>query len=260
LSFLKFLSCPRYLALTTFMLSCPAMHASVDFQLIKVSHLRGMCFIQPIVEKKLPPSVLQIGMELSNKKPFGLGTSNESLLELVFRMSKGSAQIRLGSSSGIEVQTDGSYKLHRGSFLFCHKNNHSWMIKTEENSILINGTGTWMTECLTSGLKVILLEGEITVQNGIKSKVLKSGDLVLVSAGTSMISKPMQIELPLLIGTSRLIKQFPQPLPSKSKLVSAAKVQALRIKKRYEAFVGDVKKDRKLQLWTPTSKTSLDKE
>jgi len=73
-----------------------------------------MCFIQPIVEKKLPPSVLQIGMELSNKKPFGLGTSNESLLELGFRMSNGSAQIRLGSSSGIEVKTDGSYKLHRG--------------------------------------------------------------------------------------------------------------------------------------------------
>ena len=219
-----------------------------------------MCFIQPIAEKKLPPSVLQIGKELSKKKPFGLGTSNESLLELVFRMTIGSAQIRLGSSSGIEVQTDGSYKLHRGSFLFCHKNYLSWMIKAEENSFLINGAGTWMTECLTSGLKLILLEGEITVTNGIKSQVLKSGDLILVSAGSSMISKPMQIELPLLIGTSRLINQFPQPLPSKSKLVSAAKVQALRIKKRYEAFVGDVKKDRKLQLWTPASTKLLDKE
>ena len=66
---------------------------------------------------------------------------------------------------------------------------------------------------------------------------------------SSQPSKPIQIELPLLLGTSRLIKEFSTPLPSKSRIISAAQVQALRLKKRYEAFVGDVSEDKKLQLW-----------
>jgi len=106
-----------------------------------------------------------------------------------------------------------------------------------------------MVECLTAGLKVILLEGKISINNSKKSQVLESGDLVLIDVKSSQPSKPIQIELPLLLGTSRLIKEFSNPLPSKSRMISAAQVQALRLKKRYEAFVGDVSEDKKLQLW-----------
>jgi hypothetical protein len=106
-----------------------------------------------------------------------------------------------------------------------------------------------MLECLTSGLKFIVIEGEMSIIKSNKNQNLKSGDLVLINSKSSQASKPIQIELPLLLGTSRLINGFSISLPSNSRMISAAHVQTLRLKRRYEAFVGDVSEDKKLQLW-----------
>ena len=89
----------------------------------------------------------------------------------------------------------------------------------------------------------------MSINNSNKNQIMKSGDLVLINSKSSQASRPIQVELPLLLGTSRLINGFSTPLPSNSKMISAAHVQALRLKKRYEAFVGDVSEDKKLQLW-----------
>jgi hypothetical protein len=69
------------------------------------------------------------------------------------------------------------------------------------------------------------------------------------------ISQKIQIDLPLLIKTCRLLNNFQSELPSKSRIISAAQVQALRLKKRYEAVVGGVK-DNKLQIWAIKKKNS----
>jgi len=218
--------------------------------LVHVNQKLGTCFVQPLEAKKLPPASLRLGQDIVLKKRLALGTGRDSLLEVELPRATPPVTVRLGSSSGIEFRPDGSIKVHKGSFLFSHSNSLQWMISSRDSSIRIEGSGTWMVECLSVGLKLILLEGEIILNNQVEVKNLTSGDLVLLSGSSSTGTKPIQIELPLLLGTSRLINQLDHPLPSMPRMVSAARVQALRLKKRYEAFVGDVTEEKKLQLWT----------
>lgn len=113
----------------------------------------------------------------------------------------------------------------------------------------MQGSGTWMIEVTSLGFKVIILEGKLKV-NGYKGiQVAKPGKLLLVTDKEGKISQELEVELPLLLGTSRLVNRFPSKLPSHSRLISAAQVQAIRMKKKYEAMVGDVSDDRKLQIW-----------
>ena len=77
-----------------------------------------------------------------------------------------------------------------------------------------------------------------------------SGDLVLISSSNPKGTNPIKIDLPLLLSTSRLINSFPARLKSNSRLFSAAQVQTLRVKRKYDALVGEVSKEKKLQLWT----------
>ena len=216
---------------------------------ILVTQVINNCFLQPLVNKNSPPSKLREKEKIIEEGPFALGTSKDSLLEIDFFKSSSDGKLRLGRESGLEFRPKNSLILHRGSILCTHKKYQEWKLGSSNYSVNINGFGTWMVECLTAGLKVILLEGKISINNSKKSQVLESGDLVLIDVKSSQPSKPIQIELPLLLGTSRLIKEFSNPLPSKSRMISAAQVQALRLKKRYEAFVGDVSEDKKLQLW-----------
>lgn len=183
------------------------------------------------------------------ERPFALGTNKDSLLEIEFLSNSSKERFRLGRKSVLEFRPDYSLVLHRGSTLCAHKDFREWKIASSNCSLNIQGTGTWMLECLTSGLKFILIEGEMSINNSNKNQIMKSGDLVLINSKSSQASRPIQVELPLLLGTSRLINGFSIPLPSNSKMISAAHVQALRLKKRYEAFVGDVSEDKKLQLW-----------
>ncbi len=221
-----------------------------QFDRLHVNQKSGTCFVQPLGTKKLPPSSLSLGQEIVLKKSLAIGTGRDSLLEVELHRKTPPVIVRLGSSSGIEFGPDGSIKVHKGSFLFSHSNSLQWMISSHDSGIRIEGSGTWMIECLSVGLKLILLEGEIILNNQVETQNLKSGDLVLISGSSNKGSKPIQIELPLLLGSSRLINLFDDPLRSMSRMVSAARVQALRLKKRYEAFVGDVTEEKKLQLWT----------
>ena len=233
-----------------FFFIAPALLAESNYSnSLLITQVINNCFLQPLAKKNAPPSQLQEKDKISEEEPFALGTGKESLLEIDFFKSSSYGKLRLGRESGLEFRPENSLILHRGSILCTHKKYQEWKLGSSNYSVNINGFGTWMVECLTAGLKVILLEGKISINNSKKSQVLESGDLVLIDVKSSQPSKPIQIELPLLLGTSRLIKEFSNPLPSKSRMISAAQVQALRLKKRYEAFVGDVSEDKKLQLW-----------
>ena len=111
-----------------------------------------------------------------------------------------------------------------------------------------------MMESLTSGIKVILLEERI-IHRQLHGKTKSFyGDLVILSSANPKGTKPIKVDLPLLLGTSRLINAFPEKLSSNSRLFSAAQVQALRMKRRYDALIGDVSKEKTLQLWTVPQK------
>jgi len=106
-----------------------------------------------------------------------------------------------------------------------------------------------MLEATPIGFKVIILEGKLTFIEDKTPQRFKPGDLILVSDLEGKISQDLEIELPLLLGTSRLLNHFPELLPSHSRLISAAQVQAMRMKKKYEAMIGDISEDRKLKIW-----------
>ena len=88
---------------------------------------------------------------------------------------------------------------------------------------------------------------------------MESGDLVLMSGENGKLSQKIKIELPLLLSTSRLVTHFPEPLITQSRLISAAQVQVLRMKSKYNAFIGGVSEDRQLRIWKVPSAQKADK-
>ena len=117
------------------------------------------------------------------------------------------------------------------------------------------GSGTYIIETTPIGFKVLLLEGKFTTNNkGSEEKILQSGDLALITERDGRISQSLQIELPLLLSTSRLVNYFSKPLATHSRLISAAQVQVLRMQTKYDAFIGGVSEDRKLRIWKLNSK------
>lgn len=106
-----------------------------------------------------------------------------------------------------------------------------------------------MTETTAIGFKLIPLEGEMSILREKETHPIRPGDLILVTDLDGKLSQKLKIELPLLLSTSRLFNNFPDPLPSHSRLISAAQVQALRTQKKYEAIIGGVSKNRKLEIW-----------
>ena len=73
--------------------------------------------------------------------------------------------------------------------------------------------------------------------------------MILVTGKKGQTSQKLKIELPILLATSKLLNNFDNYLPSHSRLVSAAHVQALRTRKKYESMIGGVTKNRKLEIW-----------
>ena len=94
-----------------------------------------------------------------------------------------------------------------------------------------------------------MLEGKALLSSAKAKQSLQAGELVLVQAGNPDSGQTINVDLPLLLATSRLINNFSAPLPSQSKLISAAKVQAVRLKKRYEALIGNTNDQNQLRLW-----------
>ena len=215
----------------------------------EASFLLGNCFLQPLSKKDSPPTFLKLNQEINEELPFALGTSDESLLEIKLSDISKYGIIRIGNDTALEFREGDSLTLHKGSLLVSHRQTWGWNFALEGDFIELNGSGTWMMERLNSAIKIILLEGELVTGNSPDRRTLSSGDLIIISETTPQGSNPIKVDLPLLLGTSRLLNNFPTQLPSKSRLFSAAQVQALRTKRRYDAFIGDVTKEKKLQLW-----------
>ena len=227
--------------------------AQVHFlgSLKKSHHVRtvhGECFLQPKNSVDGEAFPLVNGFKIANRFPFALVSRIDSYLE-IYNFPQHDNTIRIGQSSAIEIRNHYQLFYFQGSALFSKRTTAEWKFETDATQIDLIGNGTWLIETTAKrGFKIILLEGELQITNGSKSISLNSGELILVGEKENQISQKIQIDLPLLIKTCRLLNNFESELPSKSRIISAAQVQALRLKKRYEAVVGGVK-DNKLQIW-----------
>ncbi len=235
-------------------LTCSLFGSDNETGNIRVTHAFGNCFLQPLSITDSPPRPVSLNKQINEERPFAFGTTPDSFLEIEYLLEGKVAIIRMGNESALEFQQHHYHLLHKGALLLSHRQMMSWNFHLSDNSIHVNGMGTWMMESLTSGIKVILLEGELSIGNSTERQNLSSGDLVILSSANPKGTKPIKVDLPLLLGTSRLINGFPDKLSSNSRLFSAAQVQALRMKRRYDALIGDVSKEKTLQLWTVPQK------
>ena len=106
-------------------------------------------------------------------------------------------------------------------------------ISTKTGSVDLTFDGTLMMEnAKKDNFKFILLEGFVQLSMNEKNRTLQAGNLILTRVQENTFSKILTIELPLLISSSKLINNFSKPVQTENKLISAAKVQSIRLKKK----------------------------
>ena len=209
----------------------------------------GKTYLQPKKMDGNPPRPLSSGQRINAEHPFALIAGKNSFMEIHQKNLFHSAIIRIGRSTALEMSSHDSLSLYQGSALLSHRQELTWKIKSTNSQFSVRGNGTWMTEKTAIGFKFILLEGSLDIIGGKKITEVEAGNLILINDKQGNISQKLKIELPLLLSTSRLLNHFPDSLPSHSRLISAAQVQALRTKKKYEAMIGGVSENRKLEVW-----------
>ena len=72
---------------------------------------------------------------------------------------------------------------------------------------------------------------------------------MLILGNPSEFGNAYDIDLNLLLRSSRLINSFPDPLSSFPKIGLAIYIQELKLKGKYDALIGDATTNKNLQMW-----------
>jgi hypothetical protein len=73
--------------------------------------------------------------------------------------------------------------------------------------------------------------------------------MVLVLGKPTYFGDAYDIDIMLLLKSSRLINSFPTPLPTFNKIGLAIYIQELKLKGKYDALIGDATSNENLQMW-----------
>ena len=224
-----------------------------------VSEVFGKAFAVSKENPDLPPQKLDQNDSVVYQTPFSLVTSKDSFLEIKCPAPDQAYTLRIGQSTGVEFQTNSNFYLFQGSILLAGLGEMSWSLESNVSKAKLTGSGTLIAEVIPVGFKILVLEGSFSTLTSVDDEPMESGDLVLLTGEKGKPSQKIKIELPLLLSTSRLINHFPDPLITQSRLISAAQVQVLRLKSKYNAFIGGVSEDRQLRIWKVPSSEKGDK-
>ncbi|MEC8791619.1 MAG: hypothetical protein VXX29_10345 [Verrucomicrobiota bacterium] len=217
-----------------------------DFE-VQVTHIVGDSFVSTSRNEGEKPIPLVLGDKFKRTSPFAILVAKGSYAEMTLQTE---AILRIGQQSVIEFRNPNYLRIFNGSALLLLSKQQSLNLETNGIKIQLTGRGTLMFESPKGkNLKIIMLEGKALLSSAKAKQSLQAGELVLVQAGNPDSGQTINVDLPLLLATSRLINNFSAPLPSQSKLISAAKVQAVRLKKRYEALIGNTNDQNQLRLW-----------
>jgi hypothetical protein len=213
----------------------------------RVTDLTGQAFFKDRPDRTTP-TPLAVGSPIPSQNPVLLIAAKDSLLEIATAPSD---FLRLGRSTVAEFSTN-KIRLHQGSFLrycetetiFALSSKHSDAgIRLHRSALMAEATGN-------GGLKIVLVSG--AAQAGTDAdgaKTLHPGQLLFVRGNPAHFGDLYDLDLPLLLRTSRLVNGFARPLPNLSRMRTSALIQGLNLKKRYEALVGDAPDDEKVQMW-----------
>ena len=159
---------------------------------------------------------------------------------------------RVGSLSFIKFPSENTFFIHSGSALFCTNNKNIDLEITSRNSkATFSGSGTIIIESLENGgFKIIPLEVDGFIKTDKDpSKELFGGRMLLVLGNPSYLGNAYDIDILLLLQSSRLINNFPTPLSTFDQVGLAIYVQQLKLKGKYDALIGDAKTETTLQIW-----------
>jgi len=158
---------------------------------------------------------------------------------------------RLGSMSVGKWNTPTSFWIHSGSLLFCTEKEQTIQFAAREASAIFSGRGTLIIEALENGgFKIIPLEveGTLTTEKG-GTKDLISSRLLLVLGSPTYFGDAYDIDLMLLLKSSRLINAYPSALPTMGRIGLSVYKQDLKIRGKYNALIGDAPTKEKLDIW-----------
>ncbi len=158
---------------------------------------------------------------------------------------------RLGSLSAGRWFPNNSFWLHSGSALFCSNEDGDFTFSTREANATFSGSGTIIIEATANGgFKFIPLEakGTIRTPKG-DAQDVRGGRLLLVLGKPTRFGDAFDIDIMLLLKSSRLVNAFPDPLPTFDKIGLALYVQELKLKGKYDALIGDATTNENLQMW-----------
>lgn len=214
---------------------------------------------QPIARHVQGKSEVILTDESNKTKIIDLRTNDIIQLDALICTGRGSRTeihheniiYRLGSMSVASWESDQSIKLLDGSFLFCSSEDANVTISSNEGSAKFSGSGTIIFETTQNGgFKFIPIEARGTLQTskgGIKE--VRSGRMILVLGEPTYFGDAYDIDLMLMIKTSRLLNSFPDPLPSFGRISLAIYAQALKLKGKFNALIGDAPTKDNLQMW-----------
>ena len=167
---------------------------------------------------------------------------------------------RLGSLSAAKWIDENSFWIHSGSALFCSKEITTVHFSSIDANATFKGKGTIIVEATSNGgFKFIPLEarGTITTVKG-GEKDINEGQMLLVLGKPSEFGDAYDLDLMLLVKSSRLLNNFPTPLATFDQIGLAIYVQQLKLKGKYDALIGDATTNENLQLWKFGKKTGLE--
>ncbi len=175
-----------------------------------------------------------------------LHTKEQSLCELASK----DLQIRLGSNSIVGIKQK-EIALTKGTALIYKRGEGNLNIKSKQSNLSTKGQYTAIVDCTSNGgFKFIPLEGKgLIVPDKGESKEIFRGRLTMVIGSPSQLGNAYDIDLLLLLKSSRLINSFPTALPSMKRISLSIYAQQLRLKGKFNALIGDAPTDDNLQMW-----------
>jgi len=159
---------------------------------------------------------------------------------------------RLGRETMGKWNSNTDFYLDSGSLLFCSLNDNKIKFSTRVSGATFYGRGTIIIEATENGgFKFIPLEGKgyIETQKG-GSKEIVGGRMLLCLGNPSYFGDAYDIDIMLMLKSSRLINSFPSPLPTFKKIGLAIYIQELKLKGKYNALIGDATSETNLQIWS----------
>lgn len=235
------------ITLLVFLLSSPSLALTAEKKWT-VSEVIGQTFVKEKPEQLTPvPLRPNLDLPLKPTAKILLIAAKDSLLEITESEDN---FIRLGRATLAEFST-WKIRLLQGSILRNAKKDTLFALSGKKVNAGIRLKGTLMAESTSNGgLKIVLIEGRADIGTDADgAKPLRPGQLIFVHGSPARLGDLYDIELPLLLSTSRLVSGFKKPLPNLANIRTSVLIQGLNTKRRFEALVGDAPDDEKVQIW-----------